>query len=298
MLGRITASFGGLGARAATRAWANPPAVARAWAVTQGQAPVAWGAAWRRSLFIQTVETPNKDALKFVPTDEKVMEAGSHEFNNMSQAYCSPLAKTLFRIEGVKSVFFGPDFISVNKEEDADWDMMKPFVFSAIMEFYASGEELFTGEQAPQDTAVHEDDDEVVVQIKEMLETRVRPAVQDDGGDIEYKGFVDGVVLVQLKGACKGCSSSSVTLKLGIEKMLMYYIPEVTAVMAVEDDDVRTSLCQRMSCTADQIPSSLPLSLSIAFALALALSASSLPLSLSLSSLSSPPSMWCFAFCS
>jgi len=205
----------------------------------RASAAVAAVAGRRRNFFIQTYESPNDNAVKFVPDGKTLLESGHVEFDSALKATSSPLARRLFQIEGVRSVYVGPDFVSVTKNSELPWQTLKPQVFSALMNFFASGEPVLTEEAPPADTAIHPDDDEVVIQIKELLETRVRPGVQADGGDIEYKGFVDGVVLVKLKGAsCRGCSSSSITLKNGIERMMMHYVPEVSAVMAVEDDEV------------------------------------------------------------
>ncbi|EKX40795.1 hypothetical protein GUITHDRAFT_158274 [Guillardia theta CCMP2712] len=163
------------------------------------------------------------------------------DFPNMKAAQKSPLAKALFRIDGVSSVFFGPDFITVTKNKDQhSWAEMKPEVFDAILDFYASGQSIITAEEdMPQDTKVNEDDSEIVAMIKELLDTRIRPAVQDDGGDISFIGFDEetGRVTVRLQGACSTCSSSKVTLKSGVENMLMHYVPEVTEVVAVEDEE-------------------------------------------------------------
>ncbi|CAL9074581.1 unnamed protein product [Musa textilis] len=187
----------------------------------------------RRSLFIQTQSTPNPLSLMFYP-GKSVMEVGSADFPNARTAMTSPLAKSLFGIDGVTRVFFGSDFVTVTKSEDTSWDFLKPEIFAVIMDFYSSGKPLFIDSNvaASMDTAIHEDDSEIVAMIKELLETRIRPAVQDDGGDIEYCGFdpETGMVKLRMQGACSGCPSSSVTLKSGIENMLMHYVPEVKGV--------------------------------------------------------------------
>nr|XP_018677133.1 PREDICTED: nifU-like protein 4, mitochondrial isoform X3 [Musa acuminata subsp. malaccensis] len=203
----------------------------------------------RRGMFIQTQSTPNPLSLMFYP-GKSVMEVGSADFPNARTAMTSPLAKSLFGIDGdrqsnvvqlshprqkgVTRVFFGSDFVTVTKSEDASWDFLKPEIFAAIMDFYSSGKPLFleSNVAASMDTAIHEDDSEIVAMIKELLETRIRPAVQDDGGDIEYCGFdpETGIVKLRMQGACSGCPSSSVTLKSGIENMLMHYVPEVKGV--------------------------------------------------------------------
>ncbi|XP_076957322.1 nifU-like protein 4, mitochondrial [Bidens hawaiensis] len=187
----------------------------------------------KRTMFIQTQSTPNPLSLMFYP-GKPVMEIGSADFPNARTAMNSPLAKALYGIDGITRVFFGSDFVTVTKSEDASWDFLKPEIFAAIMDFYSSGQPLFldAATSASMDTAIHEDDSETVAMIKELLETRIRPAVQDDGGDIEYIGFdpESGVVKLKMQGACSGCPSSSVTLKSGIENMLMHYVPEVKAV--------------------------------------------------------------------
>ncbi|CAM6085108.1 unnamed protein product [Calypogeia fissa] len=194
----------------------------------------------RRTMFIQTQSTPNPSSLMFFP-GKPVMEVGSSDFPNSRVAMGSPLAKSLFRIDGVIRVFFGADFVTVTKNEDDSWDVLKPEIFAAIMDFYTSKEPLFYDSQvkAASDTAINEDDDETVAMIKELLETRIRPAVQDDGGDIEFHGYDEetGIVKLKMQGACRGCPSSAVTLKTGIENMLMHYIPEIKAVEEYHDED-------------------------------------------------------------
>ncbi|KAK4480478.1 hypothetical protein RD792_013552, partial [Penstemon davidsonii] len=192
-----------------------------------------WTGGKRRSMFIQTQSTPNPASLMFYP-GKPVMESGSADFPNARTAMSSPLAKTLFGIDGITRVFFGSDYVTVTKSEDSSWDFLKPEIFAAIMDFYSSGQPLIldSDSAASMDTAIKEDDSETVAMIKELLETRIRPAVQDDGGDIEYVGFdpETGIVRLRMQGACSGCPSSSVTLKSGIENMLMHYVPEVKSV--------------------------------------------------------------------
>lgn len=182
----------------------------------------------RRTMFIQTETTPNADSLKFIP-GQPVSPSGTHEFLDAGSAASSPLADRLFALPDVRSVFFGPDFISVNKSEDAAWAELKPEIYSIIMEHFTAGRPLFAEGKGggAEDTRILDDDTEVVAMIKELLETRVRPAIMEDGGDIEYRGFNEetGVVQLSLKGSCRGCESSAVTLKSGIERMLMHYIP-------------------------------------------------------------------------
>ncbi|KAM0790671.1 hypothetical protein ACM66B_004530 [Microbotryomycetes sp. NB124-2] len=197
-----------------------------------GAAP--WMRMARRTMFIQTETTPNADSLKFIP-GQAVSTSGTHEFLDAKSAAASPLADKLFHVPGVTSLFFGPDFISVNKSEDTPWADLKPEVYSIIMEHFTAGRPLFhegSSSDGPEDTRILDTDSEVVAMIKELLDTRVRPAIQEDGGDIEYRGFQEeeGRVLLSLKGSCRGCDSSTVTLKNGIERMLMHYIPEVKEV--------------------------------------------------------------------
>ncbi|XP_021230488.1 NFU1 iron-sulfur cluster scaffold homolog, mitochondrial isoform X1 [Numida meleagris] len=190
-----------------------------------------------RCMFIQTQDTPNPNSLKFIPGKE-VLESRTMEFSSPAAAFCSPLARQLFRIEGVKSVFFGPDFITITKEsEDLDWNLLKPDIYATIMDFFASGLPVVTEEAPRTDTAQSEEDDEVVLMIKELLDTRIRPTVQEDGGDVIYKGFEDGIVQLKLQGSCTSCPSSIITLKNGIQNMLQFYIPEVEGVEQVVDDD-------------------------------------------------------------
>ncbi|KAJ0103484.1 hypothetical protein Patl1_05906 [Pistacia atlantica] len=204
----------------------------------------------RRTMFIQTQSTPNPSSLMFYP-GKPVMEVGSADFPNARAAMNSPLAKALYGIDGITRVFFGSDFVTVTKSDDVSWDILKPEIFAAIMDFYSSGQPLFLDSETAtaKDTAIHEDDSETVAMIKELLETRIRPAVQDDGGDIEYCGFdpETGVVKLKMQGACSGCPSSSVTLKSGIENMLMHYVPEVKGVeQELDAEDEEAALTGQM----------------------------------------------------
>uniref|UniRef100_A0A1B6LTF8 NFU1 iron-sulfur cluster scaffold homolog, mitochondrial n=1 Tax=Graphocephala atropunctata TaxID=36148 RepID=A0A1B6LTF8_9HEMI len=187
-----------------------------------------------RNMFIQTQDTPNPNSIKFLP-GVKVLDPGhTMDFPNGTEAFCSPLAKLLFRIEGVKSVFFGPDFITITKlDEDVDWKLMKPEIFATIMDFFASGLPILTDAKPSSDTQINEDDDETVQMIKELLDTRIRPTVQEDGGDIVFMGFEDGIVKLKMQGSCTSCPSSVVTLKNGVQNMLQFYVPEVIAVEQV-----------------------------------------------------------------
>ncbi|KAI0762364.1 HIRA-interacting protein 5 [Fomes fomentarius] len=200
-----------------------------------------------RSMFIQTESTPNEDSLKFIPGVE-VMEEGTAEFTDTRSALKSPLAIRLMGIEGVTGVFYGPDFVTVSKDPETSWSVIKPEVYAMLMEHFSSGQALFRSDEdreaaGPQDTRILDTDSETVAMIKELLETRVRPAIMEDGGDIEYRGFGDdGIVQVKLKGSCRGCSSSTVTLKSGIERMLMHYIPEVHGVEQILDQEETIAL--------------------------------------------------------
>ncbi|GAB1608020.1 NFU1 iron-sulfur cluster scaffold homolog, mitochondrial-like [Argonauta hians] len=193
-----------------------------------------------RTMFIQTQDTPNPNSLKFIPGTQ-VLEAGTKDFPTLSSAQCSPLARQLFRVEGVRSVFFGSDFITVNKVEETDWAVIKPNIYATIMDFFASGLPVLTEEQPSAETAIDPEDDETVAMIKELLDTRIRPTVQEDGGDIVFMGFEDGVVKLKMQGSCTNCPSSVVTLKSGVQNMLQFYIPEVKEVEEVEDELDRVS---------------------------------------------------------
>lgn len=197
----------------------------------------------RRGMFIQTQNTPNPTSLMFIPGKPVLDTAGTQNFSNAREAMASPLAKRLFLIDGVTQVFFASDFITVSKNDDYSWAVLKPDIFAAITEFYASNEpvmyDVSSEDQSASTMTIQDDDSEVVAMIKELLETRIRPAVQEDGGDIVFCGFDEdcGVVTLKMMGACSGCPSSAVTLKSGIENMLMHYIPEVKGVMEAEADE-------------------------------------------------------------
>lgn len=182
-------------------------------------------------MFIQTESTPNPLTLKFIP-GVTVMQDGTAFYTNAEAAAHSPLALALFEVNGVRAVFLGADFITITRAETTGWDVMKPSLLTAIMEYFVTGQKAQTATRAS--NAPSENDSEIVRQIKELIETRVRPAVAMDGGDIVYHSFEDGVVRLELHGACSGCPSSTATLKNGIENMLKHYVPEVIAVEAVE----------------------------------------------------------------
>ena len=184
-------------------------------------------------MFIQTESTPNPATLKFLP-GQTVLEAGTADFPNADTAGPSPLAQRVFAVDGVTGVFFGTDFVTVTKSEETAWEHIKPAILGAIMEHYQSGAPVIEGEQAGSGHAAHDGpDSDIVRQIKELLDTRVRPAVAQDGGDITFHGFERGVVYLHMQGACAGCPSSTLTLKMGIENLLRHYIPEVVEVRPV-----------------------------------------------------------------
>jgi Fe-S cluster biogenesis protein NfuA len=183
-------------------------------------------------MFIQTESTPNPATLKFLP-GQTVLDMGSADFPSAETAGKSPLASRIFAVAGVTGVFFGTDFVTVTKADAVDWGHIKPAILGAIMEHYQSGAPVITGEQAAAHQAHDGPDGDIVRQIKELLDTRVRPAVAQDGGDITFHGFDRGVVYLHMKGACAGCPSSTLTLKMGIENLLRHYIPEVTEVRPV-----------------------------------------------------------------
>jgi Fe-S cluster biogenesis protein NfuA len=184
-------------------------------------------------MFIQTESTPNPATLKFLP-GQAVLSAGTADFPSAEAAEGSPLARRVFAAGGVAGVFFGPDFVTVTKTDDAEWSHIKPGILGAIMEHFQSGQPVIEGEAGSVGHAEHSGPDaEIVVQIKELLDTRVRPAVAQDGGDITFHGFDRGVVYLHMQGACAGCPSSTMTLKMGIENLLRHYIPEVLEVRPV-----------------------------------------------------------------
>jgi Fe-S cluster biogenesis protein NfuA len=191
-------------------------------------------------MYIETETTPNPATLKFLP-GQQVMPVGTREFTNEDEAAASPLADALFSLGDVTGVFFGRDFVSVTAGPGTSWNDLKPQVVAMLLDHFVSGAPLLNAPDASA-IAVAADEDEdfgedpadadIVLQIKELIETRVRPAVANDGGDIVYRGFREGVVYLQMQGACSGCPSSSATLKQGIESLLKHYVPEVSEVRA------------------------------------------------------------------
>ena len=183
-------------------------------------------------MFIQTESTPNPATLKFLP-GQSVLGAGTADFPSAGTAGKSPLASRIFAVEGVTGVFLGTDFVTVTKAEATEWDVVKAPILGAIMEHFQSGQPAIEGEAAAAHAEHDGEDGEIVSQIKELLNTRVRPAVAQDGGDIVFHGFDRGVVYLHMQGACAGCPSSTLTLKMGIENLLRHYIPEVIEVRPV-----------------------------------------------------------------
>ena len=189
-------------------------------------------------MFIQTETTPNPATLKFLP-GQVVMDMGTADFRDPGEAAAkSPLAARLFDVDGVKGVFFGYDFVTVTKDDDLEWPHMKPAVLAAIMEHFMAGAPVMAEQHDGAAPAADEEffdagDESIVATIKELIETRVRPAVAQDGGDITFQGYRDGVVFLHMKGACAGCPSSTATLKHGIQNLLRHFIPEVEQVEAV-----------------------------------------------------------------
>ena len=185
-------------------------------------------------MFIRSEETPNPATLKFIPDDKIVLEKGTAEFKNQKQAATSsPLALQLFEIKGIESIFFGRDFITITKSDNTDWSSIKADIQATIMDFFVTDKAVMFEKQEAE--SANDEDSEIVKQIKELIEIKVRPAVAMDGGDIIFHSFEDGIVRLVLKGSCSGCPSSTITLKNGIENMLKHYIPEVEAVEQVED---------------------------------------------------------------
>ncbi|KAF0119409.1 MAG: putative iron-sulfur cluster scaffold NifU-like [Rhodospirillaceae bacterium] len=189
-------------------------------------------------MFIQTEPTPNPASLKFLP-GRSIMARGTADFPSPDTARSSPLAQRLFDVQGVRGVFLGSDFVTITKIDGTEWSLLKPAVLGALAEHFLSGDAV-VHERPVGEGAENEEDEEdadaegIVRRIRELLDTRVRPAVARDGGDIIFRAFRDGVVYLRLQGSCSGCPSSTATLKNGIENLLQHYIPEVLAVRAVD----------------------------------------------------------------
>jgi len=186
-------------------------------------------------MFIETEATPNPDTLKFLP-GRTVLETGTANFTDPDGAGASPLAESMFALSGVGGVFLGHDFVTITKSHDMEWPELKPNVLAGLMQFFASGAAVLNQGAESEIAAIDDDeaDADITDQIKTLLDEKIRPAVAGDGGDIVYRGFKEGVVYLQMQGACAGCPSSTITLKHGIENLLKYYVPEVSEVRAVE----------------------------------------------------------------
>lgn len=190
-------------------------------------------------MLIRTEQTPNPSTRKFL-AGQTVMESGTRDFPDAESASASPLAETLFETQMVEGVFFGRDFVSVTADPGASWTALEPIVLETLLDHFVTGAPLFksgtaAGIEIAEDLAFEEnpDDADIIEQIRELIETRVRPAVANDGGDIIYKGYRDGHLYLSMHGACSGCPSSSVTLKRGIESLIKHYVPEVESVEAI-----------------------------------------------------------------
>lgn len=183
-------------------------------------------------MFIQTEQTPNPNTIKFIPGVEVLGFGKTYEFKNKQEAVLSPLAEKLFQIENVEGIFFGGDFISVSKNDQADWATLKVHVLATIMDYFVRYQKVEIKEDLKNEADSNEDS-QIIKEIKDLINSRVRPAVAADGGDITFEKFEDGIVYLRMQGACSGCPSSTATLKSGIENMLRYYIPEVQEVQAV-----------------------------------------------------------------
>ena len=187
-------------------------------------------------MFIQTEQTPNPQTLKFLP-GKIVMKEGTAFYQDIAETKNSPLAKRLFGVDGVEGVFFGSDFITITKSLNLNWEVMKPLVLGSVMDHFNSDDETIVVEEdskSSESLKKNNEDSDIVKQIKELLDTRVRPAVAMDGGDIVFQRFEEGIVYLHMQGACSGCPSSTATLKMGIENMLKHYVPEVLEVRPVD----------------------------------------------------------------
>jgi len=183
-------------------------------------------------MFIQTELTPNPKTVKFIPGKE-VSPQKNVSYKDIIEAENSPLAKRLFLIDGVDAIFFGADFISITKTDELEWQVLKPLILSQVMQHYMSNEKVIDEIKETTQVEVNVEDQDIAIQIEELLETRVRPSVAGHGGDIVFHGYYDGVVELEMRGACSGCPSSMATLKMGVENMLKHYIPEIIEVREV-----------------------------------------------------------------
>ncbi|HTM80391.1 NifU family protein [Asticcacaulis sp.] len=187
-------------------------------------------------MFIQTESTPNPDVIKFIPGQE-VLDTGTKEFRTAEEAQVSPLAESLFALDGVAGLFFGNDFLTVRRSPDSDliWAQLKPPILAAIMDFYSSGQPILREAEVKNDIVYEGELGQIVAEIKDLLDTRVRPAVAQDGGDIEFDSFDmdSGTLYLHMRGACSGCPSSSATLRQGVESLMKHYVPEVKSIEQV-----------------------------------------------------------------
>jgi len=199
-----------------------------------------------RSLYITTETTPNPNALKFSPGRDVLGPGKTYDFPNIKEAYCSPLAKRIFSVSGVEACFLGPDFITVIRyDDDESWQVLKPELYAVIADFFNTNLPIINEDAVQFDsgTQIEDDDDEVIEMIKELLDTRIRPTVMDDGGDIRYIGFDHdtGILKLSLIGSCASCPSSVVTLKSGVENMMKFYVPEISSVEQIISDEEKKS---------------------------------------------------------
>lgn len=185
-------------------------------------------------MFIQTEQTPNPATLKFLPGCE-VLTHGLVNFENAEAAHKSPLAQRIFGIKGVVSIMLGENFIAVTKSDDFDWSLLKPEILTEVMDHFTTGGEVLLEEAQDDPNAILDTDDDAVRQIKEILQTRVAPAVAQDGGHIVFERFEDGILYLEMRGACAGCPSSTMTLKMGIENLMKHFVPEVLEVRAINE---------------------------------------------------------------
>jgi Fe-S cluster biogenesis protein NfuA len=183
-------------------------------------------------MFIQTEETPNPATMKFLPGRD-VMGSGTLDVTSAAEAAQSPLAESLFKIDGVRGVFLGSDFVTVTKDESKNWSVLKPMILTAIMEHFTANKPILVETNGQAATANASDENPIIIKIRELLDHKIRPAVAQDGGDITFQSYDDGIVYLNLKGSCAGCPSSSMTLKAGVENMLRHYVPEVREVRQV-----------------------------------------------------------------
>ncbi len=188
-------------------------------------------------MFVQTEETPNPSTLKFMPGIDVMGKGKTMAFANKKDSKASPLAENLFKNKNIRGVFFGSDFITITKTDDLEWKVLKTEILSIIIDFFIAGGNIVSKKQKKSKKPKKEDDSFIVQQIKELLEERVRPAVAMDGGDIIFHKYENGIVYLEMQGACSGCPSSAVTLKQGVENMLKHFIPEIESVENINEEE-------------------------------------------------------------